>query len=259
MANDKEIAVNKNMEITTNLHFTKHEDFFEFCSVIAKGKLSPLKSREDVAIAIIAGKQLGISWVSAVNNIYPIEGRATLGIHIMQAICLKNKIVTKVIRDAQPLYAFAKFLKEGQVDRSYPTRYSFETKPLEGETMSPTPVDYVTTLSMKRIIKMPDGSFETIEYSKTFKRSDAERIVNGAGQSVLETKSAWKNYFPDMLYASAWRPIAKKIADDLFQGMYETTEMLDTSNIDYDMNESGKVVIKDKDGNVVVGNEEIIE
>ncbi|MEK6881511.1 MAG: hypothetical protein AABY22_17950, partial [Nanoarchaeota archaeon] len=86
--------------------FNSIEDLLEFGAKIAKSKLTPLKTAEDVMTAVLMGRDLGIKTMVAVNNIYPIEGKASCGIHIINALLLKAGVTWEVIEDYTPLYDY---------------------------------------------------------------------------------------------------------------------------------------------------------
>ena len=105
----------------TELRTLDYSDFSTPARMLALGKvlvrsqLVPLKKPEDVVVALMTGKELGLPFVTSVSQIYPINGRPTLGVHIQRALCLKQGITFEKIEDAESIYQFAKTDKEGKI------------------------------------------------------------------------------------------------------------------------------------------------
>jgi hypothetical protein len=235
-------------ELATNnfggLQFRSLDEVKNWGKEIVKSGLTPLKTPEAVVAAIMMGKELGLEPMISVNNIIPINGKATLGIHLINSLLLKAGIVTKIIRRYEPCVAFAFKGEDGKAYKgedgnSAPTilRIGFiDEEPKEYEVKGRTIVDYKTIVRMSRMLRQPDGSYEKMEV-------DGEFSYNDAKTAGLVTKDNWKNYPAVLALKMATVLAGRIIGSDILLGMYETGEMADVEGIPYKMTEDGKVTI----------------
>lgn len=226
------------------LQFRNLDEVKDWGKDIAKSGLTPLKSSEQVVAAIMMGRELGLDPMVSVNNIIPINGKATLGIHLINSLLLKAGIVTEILRKYEPCVAFA--LKgddgkafKGEDGKSAPTilRVGFiDEEPKEYEVKGKTIVDFKTIVRMTRMLKQPDGSYKQIIVTGEFSLNDA-RTAGLAG------KDNWKNYPAVLALKMATVFAGRIIGADILLGMYETGEMADVTGVPYKVAEDGKVTI----------------
>ena len=231
---------NQSLEIakTSFDNFKDLNDMLAFGKEICVSELSPLKTPNDVVAALLMGKELGLGVMTSINNIYPINGKASSGIHIIAAQLLKAGIVSTILSDYEPVFKIAikgDKDKEGNdtvmVIRNAP--YSEILK--EGEIRGKSIIDYVTVIKFNRIVKQPDGSFLPMEVISKFYYSD---IPEG-----LLKKDNWKNWLKLMMYSRCFTNGAKRIGDDVLLGLYETGELADSNNIPYKIEDGVAVII----------------
>lgn len=214
MMENKEIVITK-QEVNNFTNFSSMDEMLTFSASIAKSGLSPLKKAEDVMSAILMGKELGLGTMTAISNIYPINGKASLGVHVINALLLKAGITYKITEDYAPVI--------GVKDKGLPT----ETKAV---------IDYRTTILFNRLVKRENGSFKEMEVSISYSLSEAR----AAG---LLAKDNWKNHPKTMTRNRALAIGGRMIAGDILLGCYETSELLDSNNVKHNVSEDGTVTI----------------
>lgn len=193
--------------------------------VLAKSNLVPLNKAADVAVALMTGKELGLPFITSVSQIYPINGRPTLGVHIQKALLLKAGVVFEKIEDAVPLYNFVKVVgdKIEQLGKG-----TLEEQPKDSKKKQ---IDTRTTYKFTREIKMPSGKWKEITAKGSFSISEA----TDAG---LIEKDVWVKYWRRMLDARAFTNGAREIADDIILGIYSPNELSDS----YYVNDEGQEI-----------------
>ena len=105
----EEVAVTlteQELQTLDYIDFSTPARMLELGKVLAKSQLVPLKKPEDVVVAIMTGKELGLPFIASVSQIYPINGRPTLGVHIQKALLLKSGVTYEKIEDAVAIYDF---------------------------------------------------------------------------------------------------------------------------------------------------------
>jgi len=203
--------------------------------VLVKSQLVPLKKPEDVFVALQTGRDLGLPFITSVTQIYPINSRPTLGVHIMKGILLKSKILFEKTEDAVTIYEFVKADENGktlmkEVTLKNGTKGKIPLEILGKGTLKEQPssstkraVDTRTTYKFRREVKMRSGKFEMQTAYGSFSISDAT-------QAELMEKEVWKKYWKRMLDARAFSIGAREIGDDLLLGLM-TPEELGSDNI----------------------------
>ena len=255
--------VNKSSEVAvsndTLLAFKNLEEIQAFGDKIAKSGLTPLKEGKDVMAAILFGRELGLQPMVSVNNIYPINGKGTLSVHIINALLQKNGIVVEVIRNYEPCVPFALKAEEGgkaalfdsngkevarNADGTAPAGSSpivlregfVDEVPKDHEVRGTKITNYKTVLKFTRQLKQPYGppKDQIIESSYS---------ISEAAQAGLTGKDNWKNYPKAMTLNRALAFGGRLIGSDIMMGMSETTELADAYNIPYKVvdAENGKV------------------
>lgn len=248
---EKSLIKNPSEQVATqSFQFTNLDQVREWGKEVVNSGLTPLKKPEAVVAAVMMGKELGLEPMVSVNNIIPINGKATLGIHLINALLLKAGVVTEVLREYEPCFRFA---LKGDDGNPIVTKIGFIDDPLrDGETRGKSIVDYKTVVRMTRNIKQPDGSWKEMIVTKSFSWGDA--VTAG-----LTDKDNWKNYPAILTLKMATVTAARIIAADVLLGMYETGEMADVANIPYKLSDDGKVTIIESTVNKPKSNESFEE
>lgn len=201
-----ELAVTNQAQFSTELstdiaNVKTIEGLLAFGEVLLKSQLTPLKSKEDIMIAVLTARTLGIPEMSGINNIHPVNGRGTLGVNIYAALAIKAGIVFTIIEDFQPVKVLVDGIEKMTADKR-------------------------TTINFKRKIKQPDGTYETMEMKHSIRMSEMEL-------QKLTEKDNWMKMPRTMLRTRTLTTGLRLIAADIYMGIYETTELLDANNVQY--------------------------
>lgn len=234
MKNSLEKSETNTSPATTSFKdFKNFEEMIAFGDKICKSNFSPLKKGEDVVAALLLGKELGFDVMTSIQNIYPINGRGSLGIHLISSLCMKAGITYKILKDYQPLYQIA-LVKDKVI---VGTREGFINEPLfEGEKRNPSPIDYVTIIEFSRKVKQPDGTWEKMTVESSYS-------IREATQAELTVKDNWIKNPKTMVRTRALSLGYRLIGDDVINGMYEHSELADVYNMKYNVTEDGAVTI----------------
>lgn len=202
--------------------------------VLVKSNLCPLKKIEDVTLAIITGNQFNFPFMTSINNIFPINGKPTLSVHLQRALILTNKVIFSKIYDFEPLYDWAKVVdgqiaKDGKGAPIILGRATVKDKPLE-HCVPSSEKDRITKYKFVRLIKLEDGSFERLEVFSEFRMTDAAKA------GLLE-KDVWVKYPARMCDARAFAIGAREIASDITLGISTVSELADANNVKYYVSE----------------------
>lgn len=211
---------------------------------LVKSGLCPLKKVEDVVVAIITGNQFGFPFMTSINNIFPINGKPTLSVHLQRALILKQKVLFKKISNFEPIYTWAKVDNEGKVitktqtnsqgqSRSVPDtigNYTIKNKPII-PCVAIAEFDRITEYEFTRLIQLQDGSYKELVVNSEFRMSDAAKA------GLLE-KDVWVKYAPRMCDARAFAIGAREIASDITLGISTLNELADAHNIKYSVSEN---------------------
>jgi len=187
-------------------NFNNLEEMTKFASTLISSGILPVnyKSPESVIATIIQGKELGLKAMTALQNIHFIAGKPTLGVNAISALIRGRGIDFQTIRDAEPV------------------------KNAEGKN-----IDLVTTIRFFRFSPILN---KVLEEECSFSWQDA--VAAG-----LTGKDVWKKFPKAMLYARCLSMGARRVANDILLGIYETTEMADSTNTNYNLDEEGQVTI----------------
>lgn len=187
-----------------------HDEFAYFRSLaerVVASKLTPrgVDTVEKVIVILQTGKELGLPGMAALNNIHVIEGRPTLGIHAVNALIKRAGIDWQTLEDYVPV----------------------TKKLVQGDKETEQTVDYRTAIKFFR----RGITGQIIEETVTYTFRDAQT----AG---LTTKDNWKKYPKLMLWNRCFVIGARRVAPDAILGMYETSELGDVHNVEYQLEET---------------------
>ena len=209
------------------------ESMLAFGEKLVKSGLTPMKKAEDVMAAILMGKELGFAPMVSVNNIYSIQGRASVGIHIITGLLLKAGIIYDFIEDYVPLYRYKD--KSGKL---YTTDNLHEANREDIVSKEEKPYDVRTKIKFRRKVKQPDGTYEPLEITQSFTWTDA--IAAG-----LTDKDNWKRMPKIMLRTRCLTLGARLIAPDLMLGVSEHTEFAEIHKLKVNVNQDTSEVVID--------------
>lgn len=240
--------------------FANLQDMKTFGDEIVRTGLTPLKTGGAVVAAILFGQELGLTPMVSVNNIYPIGGKATLGVHLINSLLTKAGITMEIIRDYDPCVDFVMKAEDGKavcLDKdtgaemkrgedgkspkgSVPVflRQGFADEPAKDhEVKGKRVTNFKTVLKFTRLVRRLDGGFVETSVVSSFSFQEA----NVAG---LLSNPAWQKYPKTMTMNRAISIGGRLIADDILMGFPETTEYADVHKMNYTV-EDGKFTILD--------------
>lgn len=193
-----------NVDIIKFEQFDNVNEQLKYAELLIKSGLVTFKKPEQVVLIANLGKALGVSFEVASQNIYSINGRPSLSVHLISALAKKAGIDWEIIKDG-----------EKELDK-------------EGNT-----TNIITTI---RFYRYNERLKRVITNEMSYTWTDAVR----AGYS---TKDNWKTKPKNMLRARCLTEGIRFVASDVLMGVfYETGEMLDANNQVYDIDENGNVV-----------------
>lgn len=253
------------------------DDQLKFFTEIAKGANTGVRTAGDAMMLYQKAKELGIGWGNAVPHMHIVSGKSGIDIHIVKAILTKPKsgITWKHLEDNLPIYQYMgedkAIYQENELPPNYVVVNSFNDEAvgfrvailptnISTDAAKPVykkvPVDWRSTYEFTRKKKDIDDTWITVTCRGTF--SWREALLAGlpldkTGQ--LNPSAAWNAYRNLMINTRAFTFGAREIASDLLMGNYELTELLDFSNVNYEVKEKdgeiGNVTILDAKGNKV--------
>jgi len=229
------------------------ERMFEIAEHLVKSQMCPFKKPEDVVLVMQAGSELGIGYIQAIGNLYPINGRVTMGVHLRSALIGAEKNISiSVIEDFVKVYYFkakggyeleltADELKEGILSDKY-----------QIVTVDTAPADYVASKIQLFKIDAPympvdmDDRRTTIEFHLKDK-GIKERVTYHLHEAVqaglpANNPNTWVKYTRAMVYKSCFNRGSDRYCSNILKGIKDTGEMLDVTQATYEIDGKGEVV-----------------
>jgi hypothetical protein len=226
------------LQLLDYTNFDTPARMMELGKVLAQSKLVPLNKPEDVFVALKTGQELGLPFIVSISQIYPINGKPTLGIHLKKALCIKAGIIYEKIEDAVDIYEFVKCNENGEVltevkivngqQVKVPIIEGYGTLEEQPANTRKKAVDKRTKYRIERDIKKPSGAWKTIVAYGSFS-------IGEAREAGLMDKENWQKYYRRMLDARALSIAINEVAPDVVGGLYMPNEL---SN-DFYVDESG--------------------
>ena len=177
------------------------------------------KTTEQVMVAVQYGREIGLDFMTAINNINVIGGKPTLSIHAIASLIRKAGIRYRLVEDAVWIR------EDGTID---PIRLTTRTTK-DGKTVTNYSYNYIDCRTTFEFVEMFQG--QPLVQSFSFLYSEAK-------SQELDQKSNWKKMFKIMMRTRALSLGARLVCPEALLGMYEITEMLDAKRIDYDIKQS---------------------
>jgi len=97
--NVPQITEEAKVDIVKFEQFNNVNEQLEYANLLIKSGLVSFKSPEQVVLAANLGKSLGVSFEVASQNIYNIQGKPTLSVHLITALAKRAGVDWEVIRD----------------------------------------------------------------------------------------------------------------------------------------------------------------
>jgi len=210
---EESLSPNNAVQVNSLSSFSNMEEMLSFSKVLVDSKLVPFQEPEQVATIVLQGKELGLNPVTSIFNIYYIEGKPSLSVHVIAGLLRRDGISFKTIEDSVLIDAEgSKCKRENAVTRRTTVRFYYKSKIGTGK----------------------NASYITIEEDSSFTWADAV----SAG---LDKKNNWVKYPKPMLYSRAFSIGARRVAPNTLMGLMEVTEMADATNTSYSLDENGNL------------------
>lgn len=212
-----------------------------FAEKLVDASMCPYKTAQDATIALITGKELGLSLAATLGGVYPIEGRPSLGIHIKKGLLLQNQITFKKVKDFEDYFEFAiiKDSKPSVIGYGYLSDLPEMQNRANGLEVKKKKIDIRTLYIFTRYFNTPKGVI----------RNTAEGMFSYqmAVDAGLTERGTYQKYLRDMLANRAFGRGASEIADDLLHGMYNFSDLADLPNsgVTYWIDDEGREHIVD--------------
>lgn len=208
---------NERRELAKLDKFESIQDMMGLAQTLIESKLIPgsFDSPEKVVTVIQKGREIGLPPVSALENIYYIQGRATSSINVLMALAQNAGVGFKTVKNFEPVMGPVTDTNGAPVMN-------------EDGSIKQKAVDYVTTIRVFRKHEKLDGMI--IE-------NDVEFFYTEAQSMGLLSKDNWKKQLKNMMWTRCMSRAARRHAADALLGMYEVTEIADSSNVKYTMDE----------------------
>jgi len=199
-----------------------------FAREVIKSGVSSFKKEADVIVVLIRGAELGLPYGVSVNNIFPINGKTGMSVHLHKALLTNAGVYFELQEDFVPVYNFGKTI-EGKGFVPFGTTTS--TK-VEGFQVQPVIIDRQTTYYFEREVRMPlSGEVRTKKVTMSFRYSEAV-------QAGLTEKDVWVKYTRSLMKARAFTNGSTEIASDVVQGMYSINELAMEFNKDFTIDDN---------------------
>jgi hypothetical protein len=252
------------LDVAQGLSYKEKMDLF---TELAKSASSGVTDAGQAMLVWQKAKELGIGWANAIPHMHIIRGKAGIDIHIIKAILSKpgSGVTWECIEDYKPMYRYSdgvniyigedslppngqvtKTLKEAVPEGKKAVVIVPDTIVKNGKTEYVIqPYDYRTKYIFKRTKRDITGDYiKVVTHKGVFSWRDALTAglpYNKAGE--LDASSAWQAYRKLMVDIRAFTFGARDIASDLLMGCYETTELYDMSEVNYNVTEDGKTEV----------------
>lgn len=216
----------------------------QWAADFSKSNLCPkhLKNKPlDIVMTAQLGSDLKITRLTAMSNVYIIDEKPTLSVHLYKALLLRGGVTWKIKKVAEAMYSYKdttgnsytlEELKDTETFKmfpfstdSLPTTFTAEIAPKYKDKIlvfrSKAPVNYITQIEFIR----PSNGMVIMQ---EFYYKDAK----DAG--YLEGSNAnWTKRYKNMSLARCFTEGARNIAPDLVFNMYHRDEILDETKKEY--------------------------
>lgn len=196
------------------------------------------------------GKELGLGVMASLNNIYSVNGRSSVGVHIITAKLLQYGIKYEIIKDYEPIY---EYLDNTGIDYKEDfilanlDKYQLITIKTPADKFDPNRTkilrkiaDYGTEIKFERKLKDSEDKWYTQTYISKFTWQDA--VTAG-----LSEKDNWAKNPKVMVRTRCLTIGARFIASEALLGMLEHSELADINNLPSKIEDGEYTIIETKE------------
>ena len=209
VGSNKHLTPAQRNQLTKVNHFESIDALLEFSKMLVTSKIVPFSSAEQVATIMLQGKELGLSPVTSLFNIYYFNNKPALSVHAHNALLKKAGIASQTLEDGVYLDKDNKIINTNV-----------------GKADARSTIEFARKNELLGIVK-EKGVFSFSE----------------AVKAELHLKDNWKNYPKQMLWNRAFTIGARRIGADVLLGCMEITEMADVTNTPYILTPDNEVII----------------
>jgi len=197
------------------------------------GLMMGKKLNKNSIFAVMKGKALGLDPVTSIEQLHYIsDTSSSTGIHIMTSLAIKANVHYEILEDYKPVYGYLTADKnvirkedfDDELHQIYIDPKDADQKKLRVK-VSGKVIDYKTTIRFKRTL----GDGQILDTTLTYYYSEFKN---------LHEKDNWKNNKKTMLRNRVMAIGFRIVADDVLNGLYETSEITDSHNIKYEIKET---------------------
>lgn len=264
---NKELVLTRKAE-SNLLQFTDIKQALTVLDPIVKSEFCPLKKKEDALAAVLLGEELGVGKMTALSNIYSVNGKLSIGFHVANALMLKNGITYEIIEDCVPVYSYIDIESKDKYDEDMLKNISDVTgKEIQvvfyhgsDDEKKKQKEDYLKKYKGKIcVLRYKSDLRSTVEFKRKIKQIDnsiTEMIIkvsycySEVPERLKKDDGAWKSHTAQMLTNRAILIGGRRIAGDVLNGMYEHSEALDVEGIKYDYSDEG-ISFEDESGETI--------
>jgi hypothetical protein len=240
-SNSEALAIQRNTVINSP-EAIQIEKMKLFAQQVIKSGVSGIKKEADAIVILMRGAELGLSYAVSINNIFAINGKTGMSVHLHKAMLQNAGIYFDLEEDKVPVYAYGimKEKPEGGAKTFIPMGTTTNRK-VEGFSVSPKVIDYQTTYYFEREVKMP------LSGQIRIKKVRMSYLYSEAVEAQLVEKDVWVKYSRSLMKARAFTSGASEIASDVIQGMYGINELAMLTDRKFTINDNLEEKLIDTD------------
>lgn len=221
----EEVPESSEVRLLEYNEYSNVNQMLQAASVLIESGVLPnnITEPEQVVGIMKYGNELGLNAMTALNNIHMIQGRPTLGVHIISALLTRNNITYKLVED------FVAVEMNDNIDAR--TTFRFINHDLLKEYES----------KLKDYDKMNDATKEAYKPMLDNFRdgivTDVSYYWSQAVGSGLIEKSNWQKDPRNMMRVRCLATGARLVKSDALLGFYETVELAESVGAETDIPE----------------------
>lgn len=236
------------------------DTMLEHASKLVSSALVPFKKPEDLVLVWQYGKDIGLSFSQAINELYPIPGsggtRVCAGVHIHEAILLAGDIKYQIIEDAVEVQHYkikglgTVILSMKEVQSKIEDSYYQIVTAADFDSNGKLTVEKTAKFMIMRVDcpQLPEGypnKRTSIRFIRKSKNIDevVDYYLHEAAEAGFLSKSNWGQHQRAMLYARCFTKGAKRYGSDLLKNLGEVSEVAQYSGVDYEIDENGNATV----------------
>lgn len=197
------------------------------------------KTPQQIVTAVAMGRNLDMDAITSLNSFDVIQGTPTIKSKLIPGVLSRKGVALQVIKDYEPVYLTRKVPKkdsEGKLLLDDDGNIQYYKNDDGTYLTDDTEIDRITTVRVHRYYPNIGVVVNDVSFNLA--------IAKASGW--YPDKENWRKLTPYMMMARCISRVARIAAGDYMHGLYDEYEILDTLNVNYDVDtETGEVTIKD--------------